>query len=477
MTVRAGWNISAALVLGMGCIAAAFAGIIDEDSVKVRFHGYMGFETQEILIGRFRAQPYIVDHRWGGNTIGNLTADVTLSERSRLILTLEGRWWLGNYPQELVASGGSQQWGLENYSAFYVYQAQGIYSILKGEDRSLEFSFGIIPYKYNPEVKNLGEYLFRSLSYPGIIFNNFDFPMTRLSGLRLNFKQHTSIGDLTADAFVLSEREIRPFGDISFAGVVDFNFNKIVDIGLGVNLFHAIPANNRITTPGAALAGNATVYAVSGDSLRGYDSSFYTFSGTKLMGRITLDPLFFLRSSDFGRLIGEGGKIYGEANILGLKNYPRNDTLWMPDSSGVSFGMNPYGYDTLMNKMPITFGINIPVPYLLDECALEFEYYRMRYPNNYHEVFVYNRPLPASYFTDLSVVGYPPNTYSKSDNWKWSIYLKKNITKNFHIVFQAARDHQRWAVPGFVWGTYADWEDICTRPNNWIWNLKGEVVF
>lgn len=465
--------------MGFGCIATAFAGIIDMDSVKVRINGYMGFETEEITSGRFRTT--VVDHRWGGNTVGNITTDVMLNGRTSLILSLEGKWWLGNFPQEIATSAVHQ--GLENYSAFDLYQAQGIYSILKNENQSLDFSFGIIPFKYNSEARNLGEYLFRSLCYPGIIFNSFDFAVARLSGLRLNYRQHTSLVDLTADAFVLSEREIRPFGDISFAGVIGLDFKKIIDFGLGVEFFHAISVNSNFTTPTTALAGNTTLYAVSGpiyDSLgaiSGYhDSSFYTFRGTKLMAHATIDPLFFLRDSDFGRLLGEGGKIFGELDILGLKNYPRNDSLLLPDG-GISHGLNPYGYDTLINKMPITFGINIPVPFLFDVCALEFEYYQMRYPNNYTNVFDYNRPLPYSYFTDMSIIGYPQNTYSEADNWKWSIYIKKNITKNIHIVAQAARDHQRWSVPGFVWDKYSDWEDICTRPVNWIWNLKGEVVF
>jgi len=476
MSIKGVIAVAAYVLLGAGFAAA---GIVEEDSVKIRFHGYVGFETEEIVAGRFRAASRaVVDHRWGGNTIGNLTADVTLNERAKALLTLEGRWWLGNFPQEFTTAVHQ---GLENYAAFYVYQAQGIYSILRDENRSLDFSFGIIPFKYNPEVKNLGEYLFRSMCYPGIIFSGFDFAQDRLSGLRLNYRQHTSLGDLTADAFILSEREIRPFGDISFAGVVDFNFNKVVDFGLGAELSHAISVNSRFTTP---RADNTTLYAVgnplydsAGTTIIGYkDSSFYTFAGTKLMAHVTLDPLFFLRDSDFGRLLGEGGKIYGEAIILGLKNYPRNDSLRMPDGS-ISNGRNPYGYDTLMNKMPITFGINVPVPYLLDVCAVEFEYYQMRYPDNYTDVFENNRPLPYSYFTDLSVVGYPQNTYTKSDNWKWSIYMKKNITKNFHVVAQAARDHQRWSIPGFIWDKCSDWEDICTRPSYWIWNLKGEVVF
>ena len=75
--------VAAYMLLGAGFAAA---GIVEEDSVKIRFHGYMGFETEEIVAGRFRNAPRaVVDHRWGGNTVGNLTADATLSERARLL--------------------------------------------------------------------------------------------------------------------------------------------------------------------------------------------------------------------------------------------------------------------------------------------------------------------------------------------------------------------------------------------------------
>jgi hypothetical protein len=292
--------------------------------------------------------------------------------------------------------------------------------------------------------------------------------MDRLSGLRLNFKQHSSIGDLSADAFVLSERSVRPFSDISLAAIVDYNLMRAIDIGLGVNLYRVISVNSEFTTPHST----QSFY-----DLNGGDSLFYTFAGTKVMARTTIDPLFFMRESDFGRLLGEGGKIYGEVDILGLKNYPRNDTARkMPDGTPYS-GDNIFGYDSLMNKMPLTFGINIPAPFVFDICAVEFEYYQMRYPNCFVYVFEDGLPIPQKNGYINSSFGDPENAYSVSDNWKWSVYVKRNISKNFRVVAQASRDHQRWKIPGFIWDKWADWDDICHRPNNWIWNLKGEVSF
>jgi hypothetical protein len=79
----------------------------------------------------------------------------------------------------------------------------------------LDLSIGLMPYKYNPEVRNLGEFLFRSGTYPFVLFNNYNFPLARLSGLRLNFKYGTEKFGLTVDQFVLMERETPPLNDIS----------------------------------------------------------------------------------------------------------------------------------------------------------------------------------------------------------------------------------------------------------------------
>ena len=53
----------------------------------------------------------------------------------------------------------------------------------------MDLAVGYFPYKYNPEARNLGEYLFRSGTYPVYLTNDYDFPLARVAGLRygLNF--------------------------------------------------------------------------------------------------------------------------------------------------------------------------------------------------------------------------------------------------------------------------------------------------
>jgi hypothetical protein len=123
-------------------------------------------------------------------------------------------------------------------------------------------------------------------------------------------------------------------------------------------------------------------------------------------------------------------------------------------------------------------GVNIPVPWLLDVCAVEFEYYRMRYPNSYRNVFVDGRPIPSAPYLDPATSDLiSKKAYTDNDNWKWSIYVKKNITHHVNIVAQAARDHQRWMVPGSQWGQISDWDDISLLSNNWTWTLKTAIAF
>jgi len=50
----------------------------------------------------------------------------------------------------------------------------------------LSLSAGIFPFKYNPDVRNLGEYLFRGPVSPGFLITAFDFQYATLSGFNLN---------------------------------------------------------------------------------------------------------------------------------------------------------------------------------------------------------------------------------------------------------------------------------------------------
>ena len=64
---------------------------------------------------------------------------------------------------------------------FYPHWAEISYSFGAIERPWLRMGAGVFPFKYNPDVRNLGEYLFRTGSYPPIMMSTFDFPLARLT--------------------------------------------------------------------------------------------------------------------------------------------------------------------------------------------------------------------------------------------------------------------------------------------------------
>ena len=145
-------------------------------------------------------------------------------------------------------------------------------------------------------------------------------------------------------------------------------------------------------------------------------------------------------------------KVYGEAAILGVKNYQ----LY---------------YDTLSQRLPFMIGFNFPAFKFLDVLAWEFEWYGSPYPNNYQNAFSIQpkpRPIP-----DSPQQGYTANDY-QHDNWKWSVYAKRTIANSFSVIGQVARDHFRAHIklPYNV-----EREEGLTKPNHWYWMLKVAYGF
>jgi hypothetical protein len=159
------------------------------------------------------------------------------------------------------------------------------------------------------------------------------------------------------------------------------------------------------------------------------DTTFYSFSGTKVMARATFDPKQMVDQDIDRNIFGkEDGKIYGELAILGLENYPAYTNS---NSSEL-----PTNYDNRSDRMPIMFGLNVPTFKLLDVLSLEAEYYKNTYSSDYYsEVYVPFLPVPnnKNHGLDSSAV----------HNWKWSIYAKKDIGTHVQTVLQFARDHRR----------------------------------
>jgi hypothetical protein len=229
----------------------------------------------------------------------------------------------------------------------------------------------------------------------------------------------------------------------------------MVDVGAGIQLYRCFSANDAITSP----HNTKNQYIENGDTL------YYTFAGTKLMGRISFDPKPLVGLDIFGK---EDLKLYAEAAILGVKDYPAP----LDTTNGHS-----YGYDKLEEKIPVMFGFNVPVFRVLDVLAMGFEWYGMKYPNQVPDkqktdgIPVALPPIPPQY--PLLGSNYSSLDYA-NDDWKWSVYAKKTLFGNFSITGQVARDHTR------IQAYYLfdqDREDALTRSGQWMWTLKCQFQF
>lgn len=310
--------------------------------------------------------------------------------------------------------------GVRFFYFFFLTQADFVYS----PSEAFNLGIGFFPIKYNENARNLGEYLFRSGTYPQYLTTNFDFAGSRVTGLNV---YGTLFGGLDYKALLTINTEGATMGDLNLTGIASYSPpNKLINIGAGVSFCSILSANSRHTHPiKSDIQGNRADMYIDDNG----DTATYTFAGTKLMAQVSIDPKALFPSEIFGK---EDLKLYSEAAILGVKNYP------------VSIDTSSLGtrYDDIMKRMPIMFGFNFPTFKILDVLSLEAQWFGSKYPNDATEYVLYGIPVPVSTkWSDGNNLIYPDST---RDNWKWSIYAKKTLAGHFNIVFQIASDHMRW---------------------------------
>ena len=82
-------------------------------------------------------------------------------------------------------------------------------------------------------------------------------------------------------------------------------------------------------------------------------------------------------------------------------------------------------------------GVNLPTFGILDNLNLEVEYNTAQFINGYRWARESKIPLPD--FDYNASEGYNPDDWD-DDNFKWSVYFEKTITKGLSIMGQAASD-------------------------------------
>lgn len=377
--------------------------------------------------------------------------------------------------------------------------------------------FGYFPFKYNSQSTNLGEYLFRSGTYPGWLTSGFEKSIERpkLAGVHFSYIFGSNV-KLKQDLIINTELEVYPLHDINLTYVATPSFGRFAELGFGVQLARLIPLDAQRTTIGLEPQ-------YQNDSIPKYESKIgyidtathdtilYTFRGAKLMGRFSLDfkALFGDANGFFG---SEDLKLYGEAALLGVKNYagwynkrservPAMAGINWPTNQLVSYTLIPavmaYLLEPIESKKTtrvasygsagLAAGIGtwlmdrfLHTNSKLDIISIEVEYYPSPYSNDQDNIWKEGSPVP--YMVGSRNIPLYDNYWNDSlshanDGIKWSIYISKKLGKHFRLSAQAACDHSQkiWYLPGVA--TSLRYNEITPKPENWYFMLRSSIYF
>jgi hypothetical protein len=290
---------------------------------------------------------------------------------------------------------------------------------------------GYFPYKYNADAKNLGEYLIRSGTYPNYLstggWNMLNSAAAMVQGVRANFSMWD--GKFESDLLISMENQMPPMFSMTPAYVATVRPVPGVQMGAGIACNHCLSVKPSRESP--KVATNMVITSASYDTVNSTyvytrdSSSYYTFQGIKLSANAAFDPKAYIPMDFLGP---QDLKVYGEIAVLGWKNYS-------------------YLYEDRTERMPVMVGVNLPAFKVLDVLSLEVEYYNNRHINSYYSQYR-GSGLPIPMFPGVEgqatldeIAQYESD--SKRDNWKWSVFAKKEIVKGIEIYAQAASDHIR----------------------------------
>jgi len=369
-----------------------------------------------------------------------------------------------------------------------IAQAQAIYKLGSVSNPWGILKVGYFPYKYDPDAKNLGEYLFRGGAYPTYLttggWSITDNASAKLLGVGASFPLFN--GAWKNDFLLTSEVSNVPTGDITPSYVTQVTAGPF-QLGAGISFYHYFPVNppsveqppvsaNQYsvfdTLPAGTVIhyGNDSIvvkkgvqYVANGNdlqdpvtavggaqtSLSAYTPSStgtYTFKAIRTMARASFNiqklfPMPMLNPEDL--------KIYSEIAVLGWQDYPGE-------------------YSDRWNRTPIMAGINLPTFQLLDVFSFEGEY--LNTPNPDDEWGMENFEQP-SYIGP--VAGVEGGEYSSlfpnasKAQWKWSFYASKKLTRGFSVVAQVASDHLRlpYTINAGTWTA----SPLTNSPSQWYY--------
>jgi hypothetical protein len=417
------------------CIALCYGQ--DSSTITIIPNGHAAMEFGQVVHG-YDKSVGTIDHVVVNRMYFGTGVDVRLGARTDFTGIIEVKAF-NEFPRQVI-NGYTRRF----YYYFYLWQAELTHRLIAKNGLHLDIGGGYFPYKYNSEVRNLGEYLFRSTAYPQTLKTEFNYALERLTGLYARSVYSSGITTLKCDLLATINTEWMAIGDLNLSVIASYNLAKVFEIGAGVEFGSLVSADETATTP----KNDATKY------MDGNDTANYTFRGTKLMGRLSFDPKKLIGNLP---VFGDSDLIlYTEAALLGTKNYDvaLNSPLW---------------YNSPLERVPVMGGFNFPTFKFLNVLSIEGEWWGNRYPNSMQGIVQDGLPLP--YLQGTKTIDSIP--YLR-DNIKWSVFGARSFAKQYRVSFQVASDHLRT----FAWDwNRQDWEESLRGPDKWYYMLRFYVHF
>lgn len=475
---------SKCLLCGVAMIAAtgAFADVVRNPlHAGAALEEFQLFKSANTLDQDPAFSPPVLMVRPTGWVFGSATVD----ERLDIV------FGLGATLFSIPADSGQHPSGYQNevYPAVAMVQASGSYTWGDLARPSLKVAFGEMPYKYSPDAREFGEYLFRSTPYPGSVLNS---PFDVVNGAQTNLlggilSKDFLDGKWKNDILLTSVNNFFPLGDLNLTYVTRFRPNPVFEIGGGISFYRLIPLQPEISTyktgknayytfGGKKYSANSEAYAV--DSLNPQDTAivnrskevvdslddgtsgtlpagvsdvhYFSLKGQMLMARFSLD---------LKPLLGDAVdlKLYGEWSMLGVQN-------------------RPIFYEKPIERMPMTLGVDLPTWGVLDLLNAEAEYWKNPYINSDYPAAYYGYGTPNLIQNAYNNVGLKSTKEKLSaDDLRWSLSAKKTFGGAFSILAKASSDHMQ--VMQFHTSSFdKSYGDVMSRDGSWYYALRFQVA-
>lgn len=340
---------------------------------------------------------------------------------------------------------------------------------------------GTFNHKYNPDAKNLGEYLYRAGTYPGFLWTNEGWLLMNRAG---NYSHGAMLsmvhlgGMFKQNLSLFMETNYYPVGD--FSPGYDFTVaGKWLEAGGGAVLHHYLPLRPSALTPKDDE--NTFIRARKIDPATGDTTLFngpraqspldlefdpdvqwrvehrWTHKGIKLMGRAALN-LGHLLPDAAGK--PEDLRLFAEAAVLGVED-------------------QPLYYEKIEERIPVMFGITLPTFKLLDALTLQGEYYK----SPYNDINFFNTKSLPIWTTDFAVDsttlkvmtdadGQVIPEKNHQDDFKWTVHAKKSVNRLLTVYAQAGSDHFRLTTGLFK----ASSVPLTATPSEWYYLIRMEFA-